>query len=134
MPGRLHWLRISALCLGILWLFWLPVEENGLLAVYLFAVGSSALAVWRMQRAQIWRSWKPGYRIVSLGFLAGFLVAPIAILLMAFKSGLHGHNAPDYTPGQIIVVIQSLPWWLAGGGILGLGWHIWISSASTTKL
>ncbi len=133
MSGRLRWERLSALCLGILWLFWLPVEDNGLLAVHLFALGSSALTTLRVQRAQLWMSWKPGYRMVMMGCLAGFLVTPIALLLMVFKSGFHGHNSPDYTLDQMAAVLWSLPLWLASGGILGLGWHIWISNASPSK-
>lgn len=133
MPGRLRWIRSSAILLGILWLFWLPMEDSSLLAVYFFAAGNSALAIYRLQRTKMWSTWKPGLRIVGLGCLAGFLVVSIALLLMAFKSGLHGHGVPDFTPAQILAVGRSFPIWVAGGGILGLGWHFWGSSSITTK-
>jgi len=124
MSGRHRWLRISAISLGILWIFWLPVEDDSLLAVYLFAIVSSTLSVFRVERSHLLKSWKPGFRMVSLGCLAGTLVTPVALLLMAFKSGLHGHNTSDYAPNQILAVIRSFPIWFAGGGILGLGWHM----------
>lgn len=125
-----NFLRLSAISLGILWLFWLPVEDNGLLNVYLFALGISLLMTLWLRRSRLWGSWKPGKRIVSLGSLAGLLVTPLALLLMAFKSGLHGHLAPDYTPDQVLAVIKSSPIWLIGGGMLSLGLHLWKSNPS----
>jgi hypothetical protein len=49
------------------------------------------------------------------------LIPPIALLLMAFKSGLRGHPAPDFTPAQVIAVLRSIPIWGLSGLLLGLG-------------
>jgi len=126
-----NFLRISAISLGILWLFWLPVEDSSLFTVYLFALGISLLiAIW-LQRSRLWGSWKPTWRMVSLGSLAGLLVTPLALILMVFKSGLHGHLTPDYTSDQILTVLKNSSIWLIGGGMVGLGLQLWISSASS---
>lgn len=123
-------MRITTLFLGGLWLFWLPVEDDGLALVFFFAIGICTLIFIRMLRTRLWGKWQPGYRLIGLGSLAGILVTPAALLLMAFKSGLHGHSAPDYTPSQVILVLKSFQYWVAVGVAVGLGLHFWISSAS----
>jgi hypothetical protein len=56
-----------------------------------------------------------------LGMLAGLVVPPAAVFLMAFKGGLHGHPTPDFTSGQVISVLKSTPFWTIGGLFIGLG-------------
>ena len=61
--------------------------------------------------------------IAGLGNLVGGLVvAPTTLLWMAFKTGVHGHGAADFTAPQIIWVIKSTPGWILVGGLLGWGW------------
>jgi hypothetical protein len=46
-------------------------------------------------------------------------VTPLAIGLMAFKSGLHGHNAPDFTLAQMQAALDLFPYFALAG--LGVG-------------
>jgi hypothetical protein len=62
---------------------------------------------------------------VLVGTLAGLMVAPLALLLMAFKTGLHGHGTPDFTPAQVQAVLLYSPAWGGSGLLLGLGSGLW---------
>ena len=112
-------MRIAALILGGLWLFWLPLEDHKLLGVFLFAIAISILITLRFTHSQFWGRWLPGIRIIFLGGLWGSLIVPLALFLMALKNGLHGHASPEYSSGQILNVIKSFPYWILLGGIMG---------------
>lgn len=56
-----------------------------------------------------------------IGLLCGLTVSPVAIGLMAFKTGLHGHDVPDFTPEQIQTVIWLAPIFGVSGLFIGLG-------------
>ncbi len=51
------------------------------------------------------------------GLLGGAATAPVALLLMAIKTGLHGHSVPDYTSAQMMAVLISFPVWVGAGGV-----------------
>lgn len=119
-------LRNLALVLGGMLLFWLPVEDTSERWVILFAAAicSLGMAYWivsyhsrRQQRPE--RSENLIYPLA--GAVSGLAVTPAALFLMAFKSGLHGHSAPDFTSDQIIRVILGTPIWSGSGLLIGLG-------------
>jgi uncharacterized membrane protein YjjP (DUF1212 family) len=120
-----RWLRLAALALSIGILVWLPFEDNDERWVIFFALAIalllSAAVLLRItsNRPLAW----PVYLLVAGA--AGALVTPLALLLMAVKSGLHGHLAPDYTLAQVTSVIARTPVWLAGGLLIGLGAAVW---------
>ena len=119
------WLRISGLILGIGVLVWLPVEERSELGVLLI---SGAICTW----SAIWLLSRPVpddkhliMRHVLVGTGAGLLIAPVAILLMAFKSGIHGHGTPDFTISQMQDVLSRIPYFVLSGFLVGLGSGLW---------
>lgn len=114
-------LRLLAMLLGAALLLWLPFEDTHERWVVLFALavaGLAALAIWfRLPAA--WRLTPIASTLV--GLFGGLLVTPAALLLMAFKSGVHGHGRPDFTPQQVSRVLDLTPLWAAAGLLLGLG-------------
>jgi hypothetical protein len=112
---------MAALLIGAVLLLWLPVEEVSAAGALVFAGAINAWWGTRLlldapadRRALLLR-----YALV--GALAGLAVSPVALLLMIFKSGLHSHNQPDFTPGQMLAVIQRTPVWAAAGLLVALG-------------
>jgi hypothetical protein len=120
LPLR-SWLRISAIVLGIALILWLPIEDVNLSQVLFFA---NAVCAWWAARfllniapqhpAFLWRH-------VLIGLVAGLAVSPVAVFLMAFKSGLHGHGIPDFSSAQVLGVLARSPVWIVAGLLLGLG-------------
>ena len=49
----------------------------------------------------------------------------VALLLMAIKTGLHGHGTPDYTPEQMVRVLSLTPLWVVVGLVIGLITFFW---------
>lgn len=130
---RLRLLRISALVLGAIMLFWLPIEDPDERLVILFAAAICALAaayflvssmVWQKEPSRMAASALRNGRWLMVPLictLAGLALTPVTLFLMAFKSGLHGHSSPDFTPGQITAVILRTPIWTGAGLLIGLG-------------
>ena len=102
-------------------LVWLPFEDTSTAWIVLFAGATSALLAVRVSL--------PGSRLLPftglahflIGMIAGAGVTPIALLLMAFKSGIHGHGSPDFTPEQVMQVLNDTPLFALAGGLAGLG-------------
>ena len=114
-------MRLLALLLGIALLLWYPVEDVSQLGVVLFAVLISAwfalrvlLPVYPGERYYL-------MRYLFVGALAGLAVTPLAITLMALKTGLHSHSVPDFTIKQMQVLLIRTPIWVMVGLLLGLG-------------
>ena len=85
---------------------------------------SAAICIW----AALWILVKPvksNKKIILrhslVGISAGLAVAPIAILLMALKSGIHGHGTPDFTVAQMQAVLTRTPFFALSGLLVGLG-------------
>ena len=121
-------MRLTAILLGMVFLFWLPFEDSSPTAALLLALAISAWGgAYILAKAQ-----KPLQRVlfraVLAGTLAGIAITPLALFLMAFKAGLHSHQTPDFTPDQIISVIYRGPIWLVGGFLIGLGSGIWLTA------
>lgn len=123
------WFRLFALGLGILLLFWLPVEDLDQRWVILFAAAFSALAAAlylsksNPAKTSSFQEKKSWLVFALVGALAGLAVPLLATLLMIFKIGLHGHPSPDFTPGQILAVFYRTPVFILAGLFISLG--IW---------
>ena len=118
-------LRISALVLGIIILIWLTIEDETTLWVVIISV---AICIW----AAGWVLAKPveGEKWIILrhslvGIGAGLAIAPLGILLMALKTGIHGHASPDFTVPQMHEVLSRTPFFALSGFLVGLGSGLW---------
>jgi hypothetical protein len=115
------WLRLSALILGIYLLLWLPFEDKDETRALLSA---AALNTWITLRFIIRipeQKKRNPFRHILVGILAGLAVTPMTLFLMAFKTGIHGHESPDFTAEQIFAVVSRTPLWGVAGLVLGLG-------------
>ena len=117
MNSLLRWL---ALALALSLLGWLPFEDTSLQLIFAFSWAIVLLAAWGVLKRQFPRN-VPWWAWLAAGLLAGAAVTPLALLLMAVKTGLHGHGAPDFTGAQIQLASRLVALWLAAGGFLGLG-------------
>jgi hypothetical protein len=101
--------------------FWLPFEDTSeiipLLLACLFSAWMAAVYLSKPQKR--FRATLPNY--ILAGTLAGMAITPLTLLLMALKTGLHGHATPDFTTQQIVSVVQRTPIWVGGGFLIGLG-------------
>ena len=128
------WLRISFIFLGLFILLWLPVEDRSVVVVLLISGCASILGLLALLnlRQQSWATaeengggkrrilWAP-----LAGLLTGAAVTLAAIALMALKTGLHGHGAPDYSPEQVSLVLRAAPLWMCVGLIFGVLVAVW---------
>jgi hypothetical protein len=118
-------MRFAAFLLGAILLLWIPFEDLNITAVLLY---SMAICAWLATRLLIDVPSNPNrllLRHLVVGTLAGLAVSPGAILLMAIKTGLHGHRVPDFTPDQVQTALRSFPAWAACGLLFGFGSALW---------
>lgn len=118
-------MRLAAIILGLAFLLWLPFEDVALKTVFTFAL---AISSWWGARLLVSVPLDPKRSLVRhllVGLLTGLAVTPIALGLMAFKTGIHGHGAADFTTTQIGAVIRRTPVWIGGGALIGLGSALW---------
>jgi hypothetical protein len=114
-------LRTSGLLLGIVVLIWLPIEESSALGMLVVAVLICTWAgIWLLLKTDSYKE-HGIIRHMLIGGGAGFLVAPLAILLMAIKTGIHGHGVPDFTIEQMQAVLSRMPYFIFGGLLVGAG-------------
>jgi len=119
--------RILSLVLGFVLFFWLPIEDLNASLVTIFAIAICSLAVVRIFLPIKIQPGSKRWLLYPLsGIIAGVAVTLVSLLLMAFKSGLHGHGSPDFTPDQVISVLRLTPLWSAAGFLIGLGTGIWL--------
>jgi len=131
------WLRFAVLFLGILILIWLPIEDRSASGILIFAalictLGALAGRVvlqghWVVPARQEEPLRARNRLLVDLPvwLIAGLAVTPVAFLLMAIKTGLHGHGTPDYTPEQMVRILNLAPLWILAGLIFGLIASFW---------
>ncbi len=118
-------MRLLAIILGMVFLFWLPFEDTNSFNAILFAI---AICTWITIVSFLQTEEKQPVnlkRYILAGTIAGALITPLTLILMAFKTGLHGHQSPDFTAQQILSVIRKTPFWILGGFLIGLGSRIW---------
>jgi hypothetical protein len=128
-PKVARQIRLLAIFLGIILLAWVSLEDQSVTWALLFAAAICMLvaAVWLASSHRL--STGNGWLAYPLaGLVGGAATAPIALLLMAIKTGLHGHAVPDYTPAQMGSVLTSFPIWIGAGALIGLGAGIWFKN------
>ena len=140
------WYRISALIVGIAWLIWLSIEDLSERWILLFSVTICVLLAVRFiiyysaQRSKNedkypqnkeQRSARRFLFYPLVGVLTGLAVTPVAIFLMALKTGLHGHFAPEFTSAQVFIVLVRTPIWIVGGLLIGVGVELLLWSQQT---
>lgn len=120
------WMRFLFILIGIALLLWLPVEERGVSGALVFAAGISLLGVlsllWKFEHATGERR-SVRQRVLYYGALGaggGVMVSLIAMLLLAFKTGIHAHGLPDYSAEQVAAILRQTPAWTLTGLALGL--------------
>jgi hypothetical protein len=128
-PGAMRQLRLLAILLGIILLVWVSIEDQSVTWVVLFAAVICMLAAaWLLASFPRPPTGK-GWLVYPLaGLLGGAATAPVALLLMAIKTGLHGHTVPDYTLAQMSDVLISFPIWVGAGAFIGLGAGLWFKN------
>lgn len=120
-------LRFVALGIGFFVLLWIPVEDHGLEWIILFATAISAWLVayglLRIKKIGLnsWDSYPLG------GALAGIIAAPVGLLLMAIKSGIHAHDPPDFSIAQAFAILKGSLVWVFAGTSIGFGIKLWRS-------
>ena len=122
--GRV-WFRLTALLLGFGVLIWLPVEDQSELGVL---IASGAICTWIAARLLITTPQEDRQLILRHGLVgsgAGLILAPMAIILMAVKSGIHGHGTPDFSIDQIQSVLLRIAYFVLSGFLISLGVGIW---------
>lgn len=113
-----RWLSLGT---GLLVLAWLPLEDSSEAWVLALASLITGLLAAGMFLKLSHEHRPPGWFLPILGVLAGSLVGILAVLLMAIKTGLHGHPVADYTPDQIQNTLSSTALWMIIGGLVGSG-------------
>jgi hypothetical protein len=125
LPARSPVLR----WLGILWfasaLIWLSMEDRHLLTVIVLGTGGALLLVstqtLRLIGGRALRLAVAMPAAVLYGAGVGLGTALLSALLMLLKVGMHAHAIPDYTPMQIIGVLERAPIWALAGALLAIG-------------
>ena len=114
-------MRLTAIILGMVFLLWLPIEDTSeyTAIVFAFAICGWLAAAFLMLRMKT----HPAklYYFILFGSIAGAFITPLTLFLMAFKTGLHGHQSPDYTAQQMLSVVRKTPIWILGGFLISLG-------------
>jgi hypothetical protein len=120
-PGRLpglRWLTLLAAVLGVLWL----APEGDLGQTAGLALLFTLVTLRHLCPSPLTR--RPASRwplfAAAAGAGLGLLTAGLTLVLMAIKTGLHGHG-PEYSPAEVIWVLHQAPRWLAAGAVAGLG-------------
>lgn len=109
------WMRATGLLIGFLFLVWLPFEDVNVLFTVVLA---STIGIWLLLRFLLQKEFSLQGFAVS-GAVAGLCVSPLAITMMAFKSGIHAHGFSDFVLPQINTVLAATPWFIVGGLLLG---------------
>lgn len=124
-------MRILGILLGGCLFLWLQFEDSGELWVLLFSAAISILTAWQVWLRLNSRFGRRAYWLPLAGFLAGLVITPAALLLMALKTGLHGHQGPDFSGDQILAIVRGTHAWLISGLIIGIGLELLFKANSS---
>ena len=123
LPGRvpgLKWLTIAVAVYGVLWIS----LEGNLWQALLLATGIIVLlAGYLVQRFMAGRRYTLGLWLFICsvsGLFLGLGFAVLTLILMAVKTGLHGHG-PEFSPEEITWVVGQIPLWGTIGLLAGAG-------------
>lgn len=133
MQSDLSWskqriIRVSGILLAGLFIVWLPIEDVDTQYIFPLSVG---LNIWLAANKIINGNIVPVLIQFTLaGMITGLLVTPMAIILIAFKSGLHAHGFPDFALIQIYELLATTPWWTLIGILVGAVFGWWLNRAA----
>ncbi len=127
-PQPLRRMRILGILLGGCLFVWLQLEGSGELWVLLFSAAISVLTATQVWLRLTSRFGMKVYWLPLAGFLAGLLITPAALLMMAMKTGLHGHQGPDFSGEQILAIVRGTPAWLISGLLVGIGLQLFFKA------
>ena len=102
-------------------LSWLAVENDRILTPTMIAFLSSLLWAYRKSISFPIHVIRDIIKQTGIGIAAALAVAPLTVFLIFFKSGLHNHDIPDFSPAQILFILQRTPLWAGVGLLIGLG-------------
>lgn len=124
------WLRYATIVVGIAVLVWLPFEDASTFWIILLSALVSLILI--LRAGFRWRHWvlSSPWRVLILAAMGGLAVAPISIVMIILKSGVHIHDAADFTGEQIISLLLRAPFWMLGSVLIGLGIVLWRSFRS----
>ncbi len=123
IPHKLPGLKWLTAVVGVYGVIWIGLE-GGLWRSVLLAVGVTAVSLLYLLQKYLGGRVLPmgkwlGVTAVS-GLLLGLGSSLLTLLLMAVKTGLHGHG-PEFSLAEIEWVINQIPLWTAVGLLIGLG-------------
>jgi len=115
------WLRWWGLLIGVVTLFWLPMEDTTLTLLGLVSAGWGVwLAGWAVHRSWFRLDALNGWRrSVMAGGLSGLLLPAAGLGLVLVKAGLHGHGFLDFSFYQLEWLLVRTPLWVGLGGLGG---------------
>jgi hypothetical protein len=114
-------LRGLSIALGVVILFWLPIEDTHLTFATILAY-----AICFLGTTLVGNKWQlTSHLYPGLGFLGGLCVGPVGFMLMVLKIGLHNHGTPDFTLAQLIRLLFLAPTGAISGFLFGLGLHLY---------
>ena len=99
------WLRYLAIGLGIVILLWLPVEDSNSQSALIIALSICILAALHFLLSHPVHNRKVIIFYAIAGCLVGVAIILLALLLIAIKSGLHGHGFSDYSTNHITNIL-----------------------------
>ena len=123
IPSRIPGLRLFSILVAIYAVVWISLEGARQQVILLAVVFMLVIAGYLVQRilggnrlsARHWVLYSAG-----LGLFIGLGSAFLTLILMAVKTGLHGHG-PEFTQAEIEWVIGQIPLWTLAGLIAGVG-------------
>jgi hypothetical protein len=123
LPQRIPGLKWLTAIVGLYGVVWLSLE-GAVGQVMLLATGLALLGAGYMtQRLLGGKLLDPSRWLLfsaALGALLGLGNGLLALILMAVKTGLHGHG-PEFTAAEIEWLVSQIPLWILAGLIAGLG-------------
>ncbi|MFQ5407068.1 MAG: hypothetical protein ACE5FI_01430 [Anaerolineales bacterium] len=124
IPRRSRALLGASVVFAVVLLYWLSLEDTTLNGVIAVGIAAAVVVTGHVARRRWGGSTVAGRGLIRLGagvgVLAGLLSAPLTVLLMLTKVGLHSHTYPDYSAQQMFGVLRVWPIWIAAGVLFGL--------------
>ena len=134
IPVRIPLLKPFTMLLGLAFFIWLALEGD---LRYVLTLGSMAVAVgWgqalqRLLGGRQLRLWRFLALMVASGAVAGLVTNLVVLILMAVKTGVHGHG-PEFNQTEIDWVIAQLAPWLLIATLIGLGIGLIVGSTTVS--
>lgn len=117
--------RLLIIVTGITLLIWSGLEDNQVIAVVILGWVLAIFATLSFIQSRFGGQSMQSNTLLKLSPILGAIIGAsaslITMLLMLFKDVRHGHVFPDYPPQLMIAIIERLPVWAIGGGLVLFG-------------